>query len=323
MTLRDFLRDLSKAAEPLIGALKTYYSGLEGAAEIFRELLPLGTEGWALSTFGMIVAPAAHRRAADRMASHPAQAQEELEAGWSDESARRQVSSLVPYVYPPEQRALAERRQELLDRASEHYTNGSYEEAVLLVYSQLDGIFQDKADAGGEKAFAKLFSRAPVQGAAGDNVRQFADLVADSESMAGTEDEFFLIVRDAMTESVKMTTLEDHPSRHGVLHGRVLGYGTRRRAAQAFAFLTACLELLLVLDEDISMTKAEAFETDLEDLPEGLKFILFAQLALPVRSVYLYGRDRDLLVAEVDEPKEGAGNQGLTRRVGQDDGEQS
>ena len=96
------------------------------------------------------------------------------------------------------------------------------------------------------------------------------------------------------------TTLDDNPSRHGVLHGRVLGYGTRRRAAQTFAFLAGCVELLVITaGDDLGLTEEE-LDMPADELPAGTHFILAAQLAAPVRAVYIQNfRDgKDLLVAE-------------------------
>jgi hypothetical protein len=105
--------------------------------------------------------------------------------------------------------------------------------------------------------------------------------------LVSTEDEFFLLVRELMTESITETTLEDRPSRHGVLHGRVLGYGTRRRAAQSFAFLAGCLEILVASYEQLPLSRHEAHEVPTSETPFGLALILQAMAFLPVRSVYL------------------------------------
>lgn len=299
--LSGFLDRFREAIAPLVNAARQYFEGLDAIADTFRCLMPLGAEGWALSTYGLVAAPEAHRDAAAQM---PALTKSctILEEGWSDPEAQLAICRLVPYVYPPDQRPIALRRQQLLERASEHHTAGRYEEAVLLLYSQLDGIFQDKADAGGEQAFARLFSRRPVKHDGGQ-AKQFTDLVRDSDTMTGTEEEFYLVVRDAMTEGVNATTLEDNPSRHGVLHGRVLGYGNRRRSAQAFAFLAASVELLIALQGQPMVTDEEGNAVAFEDTPEGLNFILLTVAFSPVRSVFIVNRSKgkNLLVAVDDE----------------------
>ena len=288
------------ARSPIMKGLRTYFDGLKAGAEIFRQLLPLGQDGWALSTYGVMMAPEAHAQAAAMATTDRRAAARELERGWSGLDAQRAACALVPYVYQASERALALRRQALLERAVARFQEGLYEEAVLLLYSQLDGVFRDFAQAHGERAFARLFSRAPV-GKKHEDLKQFGDLVTGSDKMIGTEYEFFLQVRDGMTMAVDHTTVEDHPSRHGVLHGRVLGYGTRRRAAQAFAFLAACLDLLIAsLGDELSITDEEN-DMPSDDMPEGLTFILSAMLFDPVRSFYLsdLGQGKDLLVTDV------------------------
>jgi hypothetical protein len=121
--------------------------------------------------------------------------------------------------------------------------------------------------------------------------------------MISTEHDFYLLVREGMTSGIDTTTLDDDTSRHGVLHGRVLGFGTRRRAAQAFAFLATSLELLVASYEVVPVTDEEN-RAKHADMTLGMEFILSAKAYLPVRTIYLtMGRDRgqDVLVT-VDDP---------------------
>jgi hypothetical protein len=46
-----------------------------------------------------------------------------------------------------------------------------------------------------------------------------------------------------------------------VLHGRILGYDSRRRAAQAFAFLAGCMEILVSSREKTPMTVRSVYMT--------------------------------------------------------------
>lgn len=279
-----WLRRAGEAISPLVTAAAGYLAELHERADAFRRLIALGGEGWAISTYGMMLAPEAHRGAATT-AGDPEVASAYLEEGWSDPGVRRSICAIVPWVYPPATRGIGRRRAELLERASWHFDEGRYEEAVLLVYSQLDGLFRDRAETG-EAAFSRLFSRRPV----GGHAKEFADIIRESATMPATESEFFLVVRDLMTESVNVTTLDDHPSRHGVLHGRVLGYGTRRRAAQSFAFLAAALELLVASFDQLPLSRYESHEMPSEEWPLGLRLILHAKIFAPVRSVYLSAR---------------------------------
>ena len=293
-TVNRFFRGVTDALAPFMAAAGRYMLALTDLARIFRDSLPLGSRGWALSTYGLLIAPEGHAKAASLAASDLDAAEAELDMAWSDASAQRMVCDLVPYVYPPEHRDLAERRRELFTRARARAQEGLYEEAVLLLYSQLDGIFQDVAGHRGESGFARLFSRRSVGPG-----QEFRDLVLGSKTMSATEEEFFLVIRDLLTEGVTQTTIGDHPSRHGVLHGRVLGFGNRRRIAQAFAFAAAALELLIALDDRVPLTRVEA-DAPASETPTALRFIAFAKL-LPVRTVYLTGRDSEPGVLMADD----------------------
>jgi hypothetical protein len=233
----------------------------------------------------MLLAPEAHRRAADVV--HDLDASGKLlEDAWSNADIRESVCAIVPYLYPPDERAVGERRTQLLVRASERFSEGLYEEAVLLVYSQVDGLFQDRA-ATAEIGYERLFSGRPVKRNEGDPAREFAEIVRATETMIGVDDAFFLAVRQAMSAPIRETTLDDAASRHGVLHGRVLGYGTRTRAAQAFAFLAAAIELLVASWDRLPLTREEGYETPASEAPTGLKITLDAMWFSQVRSVYI------------------------------------
>ena len=67
----------------------------------------------------------------------------------------------------------------------------------------------------------------------------------------------------------------------------MLGYGTRTRAAQAFAFLAAAIELLVASWERLPLTDEEGYEIPFSDVPTGLKIILDAMWFSQVRSVYI------------------------------------
>lgn len=297
----SFLDRLKRFVQPVLDGLAQYGASLQEQAEVFRGLVPLGAHGWTISTYGVILALDAHRAAAGHAATDLEAADGTLEELWSDGELRRLVCSLVVYVYEPEDRELAERRRDLLLRAAERFDEGMYAEAVLLVYSQLDGLFADRAEAEGERAFAHLFKKYKPRD---PEVRQFTDIVQASESMISTEHEFFLAVRELLSANVTETTLGDHPSRHGVLHGRVLGYDNRRRAAQAFAFLAGCIELLVASRDGVPMTRAEAHETPFSQAPPELRFLILTRSRSPVRGVYLSLRAaeqrRTMLIATRD-----------------------
>jgi hypothetical protein len=94
----------------------TYVEALTTTAAIFRTLMPLGDEDWAISTYGLIAAAEGHARAAQQVPDIYA-ASMALEEAWSDHAARRRICSLVPYAYPPEHRAIGQARRAFLERA--------------------------------------------------------------------------------------------------------------------------------------------------------------------------------------------------------------
>jgi hypothetical protein len=281
--IQAFFSRADIAAERVLTAMAEVYADLHEQAEVFRDLKRVTADGWTISTFGVIAARDAHREAA--AADDLSEASRLLEETWSDPELRRLMCSLVRYVYPADERAIADRRRTFLLRACDRYEDGLYAEAVLLVYSQLDGIFQDRADEDGDEAFRRLFSRKPV----GKELREFIDIVNESDTMIGIEPDFFLAAREAMTSRVDATTLDDGASRHGVLHCRILGYDSRRRAAQAFAFLAGCMEILVSSREKTPMTREEAHGTAFLDADPALQFIVRLPFHSPVRSVYMTG----------------------------------
>lgn len=279
--LRDFAKRLGAGLQAFLEAGATYYAELAHQAETFRRLIPLGPLGWTISTYGMQLAPVQHHEASVELDLDVASAH--LEQIWATPAVREMICALVRYAYPVEARVIADRRRELLLRASNHYDNGLYAEAVLLAYSQIDGMFADRADESGAREFGHVFKKRKPK----DDVRQFTDIVADARTMISTEPEFFLAVRTAISANVDETTLADHPSRHGVLHGRVLGYDTSLRAAQAFAFLAGCVELLITTRPEVPLTSEEE-DAPIDQAPPDLRFALMARRHLPVRSVYIH-----------------------------------
>jgi hypothetical protein len=283
--LTDIVGGALRGFTHLAAVAATYFNQLAEVARTFRVLRPLCGRGWTISTYSMMLAPEAHRRAADSV-HNLNESCKLLEDAWSNADLRASVCSIVPYLYPPDDRAVGQRRTELLLRASQRFSEGLYEEAVLLVYSQVDGLFQDRA-ATAEAGYGRLFSKRPVKQSEDDPAREFTEIVRATKTMIGVDEAFFLAVRDAMTASVRETTLEDRASRHGVLHGRVLGYGTRTRAAQAFAFLAGAIELLVASWERLPLTRHEGYEMPFSEAPPGLRIAVSAVWFSQVRSVYL------------------------------------
>ena len=66
-----------------------------------------------------------------------------------------------------------------------------------------------------------------------------------------------------------------------------MGYGTRVRAAQAFAFLAAAVELLVASWPELPLTDHEGWNVPASQLPLGLQVIMKAARFSQVRGVYV------------------------------------
>src|SRR4051794_8170742 len=105
--LGRFVKRLGNALGPLVEAAGRAMLALDQLASIFRRSLELGRAGWALSTYGLLICPQAHAQAADLAAEDLEAAQQCLEDAWMSIAAQDDVAALLPYVYPPDQRELA------------------------------------------------------------------------------------------------------------------------------------------------------------------------------------------------------------------------
>jgi len=97
-------------------------------------------------------------------------------------------------------------RYTLVQKALMHHCNGAYEASVPIVLAQADGIVLDLTG-------KQLFSR-----------RQ-AEALVDSETLAGLPEGLRLLVL-LLAENQNQTTASGSLRRHGILHGRELGYAT-------------------------------------------------------------------------------------------------
>ncbi|OFW63995.1 MAG: hypothetical protein A2135_00420 [Actinobacteria bacterium RBG_16_67_15] len=115
------------------------------------------------------------------------------------------------------------RRWELLDRALKHHEAGAFEASVLIVLAQMDGIAVD-VTGDRDQSFFKGF-----------------DHLEDDRTLAGHPEGLKAIAR-LMSRDVKATTSSGELRRHGIVHGRELGYDTRENSTRAFAALFNLIE---------------------------------------------------------------------------------
>lgn len=117
------------------------------------------------------------------------------------------------------------RRSLLVDKALKHHVAGAYEASVPIVLSQIDGIVWDLTE--GKAGF---FSAG----------KQAAELV-DNETVAGLP-EGLVVLRQLVGQSVRETGTTGQLTRHGIMHGRELGYDTRINSTKAFVLLLAVVD---------------------------------------------------------------------------------
>ncbi|MDV6271519.1 hypothetical protein [Rhodococcus globerulus] len=114
-------------------------------------------------------------------------------------------------------------RVRLIEKAIEHHFNGAYEASIPIILAQIDGL---NCDLTGQSFFSK-----------GNR-----DPYLDDETIAGMEAN--LPVVRALSEDVRPTGDYGKLSRHGVLHGRDLGYATRVNSTKTIVLIAALGEYL-------------------------------------------------------------------------------
>src|SRR5258708_519138 len=113
-------------------------------------------------------------------------------------------------------------RYTLVQKALMHHCNGAYEASVPIVLAQADGIVLDLTD-------KQLFSR------------RHAEALMDSETLAGLPEGLRLLV-PLLAENQDQTTASGALRRHGILHGRELGYATLINSTKCFVLLLAVMD---------------------------------------------------------------------------------
>lgn len=119
-------------------------------------------------------------------------------------------------------------RAALIEEAIECHRDGRYAAAINLALGQIDGIVADFAD-GGQAFFAR--DRKTQKPRA--NVTDDTTLVGHPRAL--------LALAKLMTEACSSTTVSGRLQRHGIMHGRELGYASRRNSTQALATLLAVI----------------------------------------------------------------------------------
>lgn len=125
---------------------------------------------------------------------------------------------------------ITRQRERLLSKAWTHHQEGSYEASVPLVLAQIDGITTDATAEPSAPEGQVFFSRSAGRA-----------VVVDDVTLAGM-DAGLPVVRNWFSEPCNETVADGLPRRHGVLHGRELGYDTLVSSTKTFVLLLAVLE---------------------------------------------------------------------------------
>jgi hypothetical protein len=117
------------------------------------------------------------------------------------------------------------RRSVLVDKALKHHVAGAYEASVPIVLAQIDGIVGDLTP--GKMSF--FYGK------------DQATHLVDNETVAGLPEGLELL-RQLVAQSAWETGTTGQLTRHGIMHGRELGYDTRINSTKTFVLLLAVVD---------------------------------------------------------------------------------
>jgi len=141
-----------------------------------------------------------------------------------------------------ELRDIARERGRLVEKALAHHTAGRFDASVPIALAQVDGITYDLT----KKSF---FS----------SDRVGFDHLRDETSLLGM-DELLTSLRLVFGENVRTSAAEGRLSRHGILHGRELGYDTLANSTKALVLLGAVVNWAVSRGEGLVESRNQAWE---------------------------------------------------------------
>ncbi|MGJ0184542.1 hypothetical protein [Corynebacterium glyciniphilum] len=121
-------------------------------------------------------------------------------------------------------------RVALIEKAIEHHLAGAYEASIPIILAQIDGMSRDLT---GQSFFSKAN----------------AEPYLDDATLSGMEKNL-PVVRRVFSEDVKKSGSFGLVSRHGVLHGRDLGYATRVNSTKTIVLVAALAEYFPRIADD-------------------------------------------------------------------------
>ena len=120
---------------------------------------------------------------------------------------------------------LCRARAELVEKALKHHQAGAYEASVPIVLAQIDGLVRDMTD-GVHGFFSGLGDRSHLR---------------DATTVPGVDEGLDALQRYFGARQ-DITSSTGAASRHGILHGRELGYDTKTNSTKALVLLLAVIE---------------------------------------------------------------------------------
>jgi hypothetical protein len=198
----------------------------------------LGALGWATNSGG---APLDEQREALGLVTKGAidEANAILSTGW-EKLADRVVGQVAGLHFGDDSLwEIATARWALVAKAMAHHFNGDYEASILLLLTQVEGIVMD-VTVSSNQPMGKYFFKTKRGASA-----------TDGDTVVGIEGALS-IVRDWFCGGVLETQIGGTLSRHGIAHGRQLGYGTRENSARCIALLAAVIEWVRPLAEQLA-----------------------------------------------------------------------
>ena len=222
---RQVLRPLGVRAETFdrIKELRMTYDRFVG--ELERTAIVLGPLGWIVHGLAHSEAYSAAATLAEECRAE--EAEELLVRTYNDDDFAfirfyRRVMSL--YQENDHWNRIGLERLRLLDQAYDLHREQRYAAAIVLVLTQIDGIFIDKTEKPAKSFFE---SRNPN--------------LVDDETLAGHPLGLKQLSK-LMSDEQRNTVIGDKLSRHGVVHGRLLRYDSLRNSTKLWAALLALIE---------------------------------------------------------------------------------
>jgi hypothetical protein len=215
-------------------------SNIENVADL---LAPLG---WI--AFGAIPSDR-YQEAARLVADGDSEAAENLLTDAWEDRLDFALSPLLALYSDQTRREIGHERGLLMREAIESYKDERYASAITLTLTQIDGIVYDMTGKDAKSFFAS-----------GRKARH----LTDDKTLPGHPSG--LVVLSALfTKDRKHTTLDGELRRHGIVHGRELGYDTKRNAIKTFVALFAVVEWAAPRDT----AEAERLELEREERYAG------------------------------------------------------